>query len=237
MQHLKLIGDTVLEMNQLNVFVDSATSVRKALLEGIGVEAKKPEIRRVMRAHLGMRYRKIIPISVHGNSDKNLVLRQQFALNLIQLLEAGKTLLNIDESWLGMSDFRRRKWKAPGTTNSVTQLQMRPRISMIIGIDTSGAVYLSLLQANSNSQVMDIFFRALVKQLDRERKGWRRDTVLILDGAPYHNSKPTMKLLEALEIHVLYTGPHSYAAVPCELWFSSFKSCDVNPRKVPTAKR
>ena len=137
-------------MNQYNVFIDSARSVKKALEDGLGATAKEHEIRRIMRDDLNMRYRKVIPISIHGNSEKNLVLRQQFALKLIGLLHAGKTLLNIDETWLGMTDFRRRKWKAPGTTNSVAQLEMRPRVSMIMGIDSNGTVYLSLLQANSN---------------------------------------------------------------------------------------
>jgi len=235
--HLKLFSDTVLEMNELNVFIDSAWAVKKAIADGLGEDASEHVIRRVMCKDLNIHYRKTIPVSVHGKYEKNLVLRQQFALQLIRLLSAGKTLLNIDETWLGMTDFRRRKWRAPGTTNSVAQLEMRPRVSMIMGIDTKGDVYLSLLQANSNGQVMEIFFRALVKKLDKERAHWRDDTVLILDGAPYHNSKATMKLLEVLKIPVLFTGPHSYAGVPCELWFSAFKSKDVNPRKVPTAKR
>ena len=97
-----------------------------------------------------------------------------------------------------MSDFLRRKWKAPGSTNSVAQLELRPRVSLIMGIDTEGTVYISLLQANSNSQIMEIFFRQLVKKLDRERREWRQDTVVILDGAPYHNSKSIMELLEFL---------------------------------------
>lgn len=150
MAQQKVISDTICEMNQYNVFIDSARSVKKALEDGLGATAKEHEIRRIMRDDLNMRYRKVIPISIHGNSEKNLVLRQQFALKLIGLLHAGKTLLNIDETWLGMTDFRRRKWKAPGTTNSVAQLEMRPRVSMIMGIDSNGTVYLSLLQANSN---------------------------------------------------------------------------------------
>lgn len=136
-----------------------------------------------------------------------------------------------------MSDFRHSKWMAPNTTNSAVKLQVVPRISMIAALDTSGAVYLSLLQANSNSGVMEIFLRQLVVQLDKKRKGWRRDTVIILDNARYHWSKATTKILRALYIPVLYTGPHSYAGAPIELWFASFKSGDINPRKVATGKR
>ena len=64
---------------------------------------------------------------------------------MINLLHQGKTILNVDESWIGMSDFRRRKWQAPGTTNSVPKLLTADRISMIAALDTTGSVYVSLL--------------------------------------------------------------------------------------------
>jgi hypothetical protein len=60
-----------------------------------------------------------------------------------------------------MSDFRRMKWQAPGTTNSVAKLQVAPRVTMIVGIDTLGRIYASLAQANSNSELMEIYFRGL----------------------------------------------------------------------------
>lgn len=97
-------------MNEFNVFIDSVQSVKKCLLDTMEVDASEHEIRNVMRHDLNMRYRKVLPVSIHGNSEKNLVLRQQFARNMINLLKAGKTLLNVDETWLGMTDFRRMKW-------------------------------------------------------------------------------------------------------------------------------
>ena len=60
-----------------------------------------------------------------------------------------------------MSDFRRMKWQVPGTTNSVAKLQVAPRVTMIVGIDTLGRIYASLAQANSNSELMEIYFRGL----------------------------------------------------------------------------
>jgi hypothetical protein len=51
-----------------------------------------------MKTDLGMCYRKIVPMAIHANSSKNLVLRQQFALELIRQLGAGKRVMNIDES-------------------------------------------------------------------------------------------------------------------------------------------
>ena len=66
---------------------------------------------------------------------------------------------------------------------------------MIAGIDTKGEVYYSLVQANSNSQVMGIFFHHLVAKLDGLRPSWRLETQVLLDNAPYHRSAATLKLL------------------------------------------
>ena len=43
-----------------------------------------------------------------------------------------------------MSDFRRMKWQCPGTTNSVAKVEVSPRVTMILGLDTMGEIYVSL---------------------------------------------------------------------------------------------
>ena len=136
-----------------------------------------------------------------------------------------------------MCDFRRMKWQAPSTTNSVAKLQMQPRISMILGLDSRGRVYVSLVQSNSNVKIMEIFFHSLVRVLDKERKDWRQDTVILIDNARYHSAVGTIKVFKALRIPIMFTGPHSYDAAPCELFFAAFKRADINPRRVKTGKQ
>ena len=80
---------------------------------------------------------------------------------------------------------------------------------------------------------MEMFFRYLVKELDRENKYWRKNSVVLLDGAPYHTSNVTLAILEELDIPVMFLGPHSYDAAPCELFYAWFKRADINPRKLP----
>ena len=108
---------------------------------------------------------------------------------------------------------------------------------MIVAVDTLGNIYFSLTQSNSNSQIMEMFFRYLDKKLEKERPGWRKSTVVILDNAPYHNSKATLKTFEDLNLPIMFTGPHSYDASPCELFFAQFKSVDINPRHLPMGKK
>ena len=129
------------------------------------------------------------------------------------------------------------KWRVKGTTNSVPILGLSPRLSMILAIDNTGRQYFSLTQSNSNSIMMRIYVRELVKTLDSDRPEWRRDTVIIWDGASYHQSDSTMKLLKALKVPIMILAPHSYNVAPCELYFARFKSADINPRKVASGKR
>ena len=190
------------------------------LRENVNIIAKPHEVRKIMKDTLGMSYRKIKFMSIHTNSEKNLVLRQRFAIEFLELMKKGKRIINIDETWLGQTDFRKMKWRVKGTTNPVGMVQMVPRISMIVGLDTDGKVYLSLLQSNSNAKVMDIFFRQLSLKLDKERANWRKDTIILLDNVPYHTCTTTVNLLKGLGFTVLYTGPHSYDASPSELLIS-----------------
>ena len=184
-----------------------------------------------------MHYVKIQNVAIFTNSSKNLVLRQRFAMEFLRLAQNKKHFLNVDESWLGQSDYRRLKWQVKGRPATLQPHQLQPRISVILGIDSEGQLYLSLVQANSNSDIMAAFFRQLALKLDRERPGWRNDTVIVLDNAPYHTSAATLKVLESLQMPVLFTGPHSFSGVPVELVFSMLKRTNLNPRLVPTGKK
>ena len=161
------MGKIIDDINKKDTIIDSTTALNDHLLKEHNIVAKDWVVKDIMKKELGMSYKKIKPISKHANSEQNLVLWQQFALKLIELLSEGKTILNIDETWVGMSDFRRMKWQQAGSTNSVAKLQIQPRISMIVGIDSKGKAYLSLIQSNSNSKIMEIFFHKLVKVLDK----------------------------------------------------------------------
>ena len=116
-------------------------------------------------------------------------------------------------------------------------MQLIPRVSLLVTLDSLGNVYIALTQSNSNSEIMGLFFQNLVSRLDQERPVWRSDTVLILDNAPYHTSTATMNHLKALDVPVLFSGPHSYSASPVELWHAAFKRDDINPGRLPLGKK
>jgi len=184
-----------------------------------------------------MRFKRIKRVPFAGNSDRNLILRQQFALNMIKLIRAGMRVINVDETELTKSDFRRRKWRVPGTTNSMRNPLINPRISLIAGVGNHGELYLSLLQVNTNADVIKMYLTALAMRLDQERPDWRKDTVIQFDGAPYHKSKETREHAESLGMSLIISGPQSYDAAPAELFFGKLKRQDLNPASRATGKR
>ena len=83
---------------------------------------------------------------------------------------------------------------------------------------------------------MEMFFTQLLEQLDKESKHWRKNTIIMMDGAPYHTSATMLAFLRKNFVPVMFTGPHSYDASPIELFFAAFKNKDINPDRVKTGK-
>ena len=64
-----------------------------------------------------------------------------------------------------------------------------PRITMIVAVDNYGAVYVSFMQSNCNQDTFSLYLMNLVVQLDKDRPSWRRNTIIQIDGAPYHKTE------------------------------------------------
>ena len=113
----------------------------------------------------------------------------------LELFKTKRRFINIDESWLDSVRYQRRCWQPKAGGPGVRQIGINPRITLIAGIDSLGGVFISLLQANSDSEIMEIYLTELVRMLDSEDKHWRKDTVIVWDNASYHSSDKTKSLL------------------------------------------
>jgi len=190
-----------------------------------------------MKDELGLGYRMARKVPMQANTIRCLVLRQQYALVMLPLLEKGIRILNIDESWLNEASFTRMIWCPPSTPATVTARSISYRISLIAALDTEGCIYYALTQANTDQNVMMIFLIHLVNQLDEERSGWRDDTIILLDGARYHTGSLVREYMRKLELQVIWSGPYSYSTAPIEMVFGALKFGELNPNKKPTGKK
>ena len=146
-------------------------------------------VRQVFRKDLRMGYRLAKTVPIQGNAERCLVLRQQYALRLLPLLESGKRIINIDESWINQTRFLRRIWVPSEAAGSITEKQVAPRISLLVALDTDGKFWCALTQANTDADVMMLFVSTLIRRLDQEEPGWKEDTIILLDNAAWHSSR------------------------------------------------
>ena len=90
---------------------------------------------------------------------------------------------------------------------------------------------------NTDSKIMALYIRELVKVLDREDLSWRNDTIILHDGAKYASSSNTIAVLKELHVPFMLLAPYSYNVAPCELLFGSLKVGNLNPENQATGKR
>ena len=76
----------------------------------------------------------------------------------------------------------------------------------------------------------------MVKALDRDTPGWRKNSLIMIDGAAYHTAAKSMELFAELKVPLVVSAPYSYDASPIELYFASLKRGDLNPQHLPMSK-
>jgi hypothetical protein len=190
-----------------------------------------------MRNSLRMSYRRANKQPFQVNSERCIILRQQYALVHLQALLSGQRVINIDESWINETTFFRKTWAPKMQASNVRLKSVTPRLALIAAIDTDGRVWYSLNQANTNSSIMLLFLTHLCNRLDREQRNWRRNTAFLLDGARYHTSDETREFLKKLKVKVIYSAPYSYTAASIERLFAAIKLGELNPQDQPTGKK
>ena len=65
-----------------------------------------------------------------------MIQRQHYAMTLLNLLDQGKRIINVDETWLNESSFIRKLWAQRGGNGNVNLRLITPRVSMIAALDT-----------------------------------------------------------------------------------------------------
>jgi hypothetical protein len=108
---------------------------------------------------------------------------------------------------------------------------------MILAFDNHGEVYYALTQVNTNSAIMKMYLSQLASRLDVDRPKWREDSIILLDGAPYHMCTEVRLHMLHLRLPIIFTAPSSYDASPVEKFFAYFKNQDINPEMLATGKR
>ena len=149
-------------------------------------------------------------------------------MKVLRLLEEGRTLWFIDESWCPEVDYRRRKWRSRGDSNAVNGRLLSYRVSMIVAVSTDGGSYMSLQMGNTNQDVFMLFLAQLAQRLREEDPDFRSKVVLVVDGCAFHKGQAVRNFVRDNQLPYLLMGPYGYASSVCELYWAALKSTNLN---------
>ena len=195
------------------------------------------DVRTILKKNVGLVYRRAKPIPIQCNSERCLVLRQQFAKTFIDLLHSKWTIIDLDESWINETNYTRMIWCSPKSPGTYSSKAVNPMLKLIANSSSKENVYFSLMQKSTNCYVMMLFQRNLQRQLDAERPDWRETTYFLLDGARFHTSEAMRVHFRKMDLKVIFTGPYSFSSAPIELLFAALKHGKINTEKASTGKK
>ena len=92
------------------------------------------------------------------------------------------------------------------------------------------------MQANTNQDTLSNFMCTLVEQLDKDRPGWKSNTIVQIDGAAWHKTAQVKSLLRKLDIQAIISAPYAFDSAVAELFFSMFKRGNINTQMLKTSK-
>lgn len=201
---------------------------RQVRLRG-GLRASKHLITDYVQSNLDVSYRKIKQITVHQNLQAQKLRRQFFAAKYIELLHAGRVIINVDESIISRTINRTRSWLPNGRRTFVAASKRLEQINIIAGVSSAGGLYYTVNRGRTNSYSFLLYICKLVEHLNATQPDWRQSTIIMLDNAHYHLSLLMKAKLRELRVPVIYLGPYQYEVAPVELFFAFVKSRDLNP--------
>ena len=83
------------------MYILNSNKIKDEILKVHNMVLSNRLVQNVLKKELNLKFGKIKRIAWQGNSERTLVLRQQFAIKLLGLLNDGKRIINIDESIIG----------------------------------------------------------------------------------------------------------------------------------------
>ena len=107
---------------------------------------------------------------------------------MLEVYDAGRRVINVDESWVPVADFHRRRWRRRGMGNSAPEKAFRQKVNIITAISSDGEVWIALTTCNTDTDVLMLFMTYLANVLTKEAENWRDNTIFLLDGVSAHSA-------------------------------------------------
>jgi hypothetical protein len=104
------IWGTVEDMIRDNTCIATAQTLIDTMKTQGKAEPTLMRVRDVLKSNFDLTFRSSRRVTKYLNLDRSKILRMEFARMLLTQMERGKRIINIDETWIGSSNFQRMHW-------------------------------------------------------------------------------------------------------------------------------
>lgn len=95
-----------------------------------------------------------------------------------------------------------------GIKNKATMAQRPHSLNIIAAISNWGETFFTINQGKNNADTFLLFMIKLVTHLNLKSPGWRNNTIIMIDNAPYHRSGYVRQKLKELKVPIMFLGPY-----------------------------
>ena len=142
-----------------------------------------------------------------------------------------KIKARVSENTFTTYNNRRKSWISKGGLKKRVMKTMQKSIHLLLAVCSDGTMFYALQQGINNSATFVWFLTQLTDYLDLKVPNWRGTHVLLMDNSTIHTSKVVERLLAALQIPTIFSGPASYRSLPVEYVFGHLKKTESEGRK------
>ena len=117
-----LVGAVARDFMERHGSISSSAEVSNAMADRFGLVVKARQVSTILKEQLDLKYMRLGKGNHVRNCDRSLVLRKQFAAFMLKQIEAGVRVINVDETLIGRSNFKRAEWQVRHSSSVSDQL-------------------------------------------------------------------------------------------------------------------
>lgn len=115
-----------------------------------GIHLRKHEVINLLNQYSGYKWDKINHQSSYVNMKRNVIMRQMFAIKLIDTLRSGKILISFDETTFQRTCNRSYSWVKNSDARNMTIGREVPNLHLFLAVFTSGELVFRFMTGINN---------------------------------------------------------------------------------------
>ena len=189
-----------------------------------------------LKKNLNFSFKRVSSRPVLKDFSKIDALKWLFAVEITNIIDNSKILVNIDEVTFGRSTKSNYSWTKRGANWSSSNISFSSSLSLIWAITSLGDWWASHLESTNNFTTFIEILGNCLKWLRVDLQIDMRKIVIVLNNWAIHRSKKVMSYLNKFGWIIIYAPPYTPELWAVELFFNVLKRRIVTQWKKETLK-